>query len=168
MAVSRAAGLLTCALLLLIPTTDFATARSTTSDKELKCLAQAIYFEARGESKKGQLAVGRVVLNRVKSRVYPDTICGVVFQNDHRRNACQFSFACDGKSDEATEKKAWNEARARARELIACDPPCQKEPQWQGPLWRSTHYHADYVNPRWAKKLDHTGTVGRHIFYATA
>src|SRR5690606_29914794 len=80
------------------------------SDKELNCLATAIYFEARGESYRGQVAVGQVVLNRVQHRLYPSTICGVVYQNQHKRNACQFSFACDGIPERVTEKKPWAQA----------------------------------------------------------
>jgi spore germination cell wall hydrolase CwlJ-like protein len=168
MAVCRAARFMSCALVLSIFTPHLASARGAPDETDLQCLAKAIYFEARGESEKGQLAVGRVVLNRVESETYPDTICDVVYQGSHKRNACQFSFACDGEPDVAKEKKAWREAETLARRLVACDPPCQKGPDWQGPLWTSTHYHADYVNPRWAKKLHHTGTIGRHIFYALA
>jgi len=168
MAACRAARLLTCAFLLSIPTSHLANAKPGKSDSQLQCLAKAIYFEARGETEKGQLAVGRVILNRVESGAYADTICGVVFQGSERPNSCQFSFACDGRSDEAKDKKSWKEAKVIARELIACDPPCQEGPKWQAPLWSSTHYHADYVSPRWASKLTRTGTIGRHIFYATA
>ncbi len=164
----RAARLLSCAFILSISTFNVAGAKGGISEADLQCLAKAIYFEARGESEKGQLAVGRVILNRVESEEYPDTICDVVYQGSHRRNACQFSFACDGKADIAEEKKPWTEAKALARELIACDPPCQKAPRWSSPLWASTHYHADYVSPRWARKLTRTGTIGRHIFYAMA
>ena len=168
MTACRAARLWSCALVLSISTPHLAAAARGKTENDLQCLARAIYFEARGESGKGQLAVGRVILNRVASEAYPDTICDVVYQGSHKRDACQFSFACDGEPDVAKETKAWNQAMGHARELIACDPPCQEEPEWQGPLWTSTHYHADYVNPRWAKKLTHTGTVGRHIFYAIA
>ena len=80
------------------------------SDKELWCLATAIYFEARGESYRGQVAVAQVVLNRVKDHRYPDTICGVVFQNQSRRNSCQFSFACDGIPETINDSKSWAQA----------------------------------------------------------
>jgi spore germination cell wall hydrolase CwlJ-like protein len=168
MADSRAARLLTSALIFSISTSGLAAAKGGASDEEFTCLAKAIYFEARGETEKGQRAVGRVVLNRVKSDAYPDAICDVVYQGSTRSTGCQFSFTCDGLSDVAEDKKAWREAKDVARELIACDPPCQVGPDFQGPLWTSTHYHADYVNPRWAKKLNRTGAIGRHIFYATA
>ncbi len=133
-------------------------------NKEIECLSNAIYFEARGESEAGQRAVARVVLNRVKSKFYPDSICGVVYQNDHMKNACQFSFACDGKPDRIKNLKAFEIAEAIAKQVFRCeDTRCGK-----GPLGRSTHYHADYVSPGWARKLERTGQVGRHIFYYTA
>ena len=96
MAVCRAARLLTCAIVFSISLPHLAAA-SGKSDGQLQCLAKAIYFEARGESEKGQLAVGRVVLNRVESGAYADTICGVVVQGSERPNSCQVSFACDGR-----------------------------------------------------------------------
>ena len=137
-------------------------------DPEVRCLAEAIYFEARGESEKGQLVVGRVVQNRAESGDYPTTICGVVYQGSKRRTGCQFSFACDGMPEAINEKEAWQTAKARAAELAKCDEKCRRTPDWSGSLWTSTHYHADYVHPRWAKKLKRTGSVGRHIFYASA
>jgi len=137
-------------------------------DPEQTCLAEAIYFEARSEPEKGQLAVGRVVQNRAESGDYPVTICGVVYQGSQRKTGCQFSFTCDGAPETIAEKKAWRAASARAKELMACDERCRRTSDWRGELWSSTHYHADYVSPRWAKKLKRTGTVGRHIFYASA
>lgn len=168
MADSRAVRLVASALVLSITMSSLAAAKSGPSDTDLTCLAKAIYFEARGESEKGQRAVGRVILNRVASEAYPDTICSVVYQGSKRATGCQFSFTCDGLSDVAKDKAAWKEAKEMARSLIACDPPCLEGPDFQGPIWQSTHYHADYVTPRWAKKLQRTGTLGRHIFYATA
>jgi|SRR5690606_40431391 len=133
--------------------------------KELECLARAIYFEARGEPDKGQEAVALVILNRVKSEYYPDTVCSVVYQNDHMRNACQFSFACDGKPDTIKEEDAFEKAERIGRQALSCGVGhCESA----NLLLRSTHYHADYVSPRWAKKLQRTGQVGRHIFYYTA
>src|SRR5690606_9256257 len=88
------------------------------SDKERWCLATAIYFEARGESYRGQVAVAQVVLNRVKDHRYPDTICGVVFQNQNRRNACQFSFACDGIPEVVNEPKPWAQAEDISRRVL--------------------------------------------------
>lgn len=133
--------------------------------KELECLARAIYFEARGEPDRGQEAVALVILNRVKSEYYPDTVCKVVYQNAHMRNACQFSFACDGKPDEINEKDAYAKAESIATQVFGCENGGCESPNL---FMRSTHYHADYVTPRWAKKLQRTGQVGRHIFYYTA
>lgn len=160
------------ALLLLLPAVAQAKTGPSVSGysshknkKELECLARAIYFEARGEPEKGQEAVALVVLNRVRSEHYPNTVCGVVYQNDHMRNKCQFSFACDGKPDTIREKDAYAKAERIARKVLACGDGDCEDPT---PLMRSTHYHADHVTPRWAKKLKRTGRVGRHIFYYTA
>jgi spore germination cell wall hydrolase CwlJ-like protein len=132
---------------------------------ELDCLARAVYFEARSESLAGQHAVARVILNRVDSEYYPHTICEVVYQNQHMRNACQFSFACDGTNLTIREPEAFETALQVARSNFHCDSDCRS---WKGDVARSTHYHADYVNPIWAAKLEATGKVGRHLFYYTA
>ncbi len=128
------------------------------SEKELWCMATAIYFEARGESYRGQVAVGQVVMNRVAHKVYPNTICNVVFQNQHMRNACQFSFACDGIPETVNEPKAWAQAEEIAKGVI------------NGTLYltevgAATHYHATYVYPHWAPRLARTTKIGHHIFY---
>jgi spore germination cell wall hydrolase CwlJ-like protein len=146
-------------------TEEIATAIGATEKDELMCLVQAIYFEARSEPVHGQLAVGQVVLNRVASPHYPDTICGVVYQNAHLHNGCQFSFACDGQPETITERGRWREIVALARGLLACKAGCRETGARRGALWTSTHYHADYVSPTWAKVLQPTGQVGRHIFY---
>ena len=135
------------------------------AEKELRCLAQAIYFEARSEPVRGQRAVGQVILNRVASPHYPDTICGVVHENAHLPNRCQFSFACDGKPEIITEREQWQEILSLARGLLACEATCPDEMATQEALWSSTHYHADYVSPTWAKALRLTGHVGHHLFY---
>jgi spore germination cell wall hydrolase CwlJ-like protein len=128
------------------------------SAKERGCLATAIYFEARGESKQGQAAVARVVLNRALSGTYPPTVCGVVYHNEHLRNACQFSFACDGQPDLVTEAKAWAEAENIANEVARSSPS-------GGALATATHYHAAYVSPHWAPKMKRLAKIGQHIFY---
>jgi spore germination cell wall hydrolase CwlJ-like protein len=138
---------------------------TTYSERELRCLAEGMYFEARGESLRGQLAVGRVILNRVESESYPSTICDVVYQNDHMRNRCQFSFACDGHPDTISERDVWDRIRGYAAWLMANDPK-GTEYQVLASLEAATHYHADYVSPRWAKFLKLTARIGRHIFYA--
>jgi hypothetical protein len=128
------------------------------SDKEYNCLATAIYFEARGEAYRGQIAVAQVVLNRVAHKLYPNTICGVVYQNQHKRNACQFSFACDGIPERVTEHKAWDTATEVARGVLS------------GTLYLpevayATHYHASYVYPHWAPRMKKETKIGLHIFY---
>jgi len=133
---------------------------SVGSKKEQRCLAEAIYFEARGESEDGQVAVAQVVLNRVKNPAYPDTICGVVYQNRHKRNRCQFSFACDGIKDRIASPGAWSTAQRLAKEVL-------DGKRYSKMVDASTHYHATYVNPRWAKAMAKRGKVGLHIFYKT-
>lgn len=136
-----------------------ASARSAT---ELKCLATAIYFEARGESEKGQIAVAQVVLNRLKNPAYPNTICGVVYQNKNKRNRCQFSFACDGRTDRITDKRSWAASQALARRIMNDDRTL-----YMADIGAATHYHATYVKPRWARSMKRMDKIGRHIFYKT-
>jgi spore germination cell wall hydrolase CwlJ-like protein len=128
------------------------------SQREQHCLAQAIYFEARGESEKGQAAVAQVVLNRVSSGLYPSTICGVVFQNRQYYHACQFSFACEGRSLRVTEPEAWR----RAEHIAASVTSGQT---YVADVGDATHYHALYVHPYWARKLQRTDRIGQHVFY---
>lgn len=125
-----------------------------------RCLAAGIYFEARGEPIKGQAAVGQVILNRVRNPKYPNTICGVVYQNEHWRNRCQFSFACDGIRDRVKSPSHWNMAEDVGLAVTA------------GKIWipevgSSTHYHANYVRPNWARTMKRMNRIGRHIFYRT-
>lgn len=126
-------------------------------DRERRCLSTAIYFEARGESKRGQIAVAQVVLNRVRSPLFPETICGVVFQGQMRKG-CQFSFACDGHTDNPRNKDQWALAQGLAKEVMSGD-------QWLPEVGYSTFYHANYVNPRWARHMRKIDKIGRHIFY---
>ncbi len=128
------------------------------SDKELNCLATAIYFEARGEAYRGQVAVAQVVMNRVSHRLYPDTICGVVYQNQHRRNSCQFSFACDGRPERVTEAKAWAQAEEIAKGVISGE-------LYLTEVGYATHYHATYVYPHWAPRMKKETKIGLHVFY---
>lgn len=128
------------------------------SDKELWCLATAVYFEARGESYRGQVAVAQVVLNRVKDYRYPNTICGVVFQNQSRRNSCQFSFACDGIPETINDRQSWAQAEDIAKRFT------------NGELYltevaNATHYHATYVRPAWAPRMNKLTQIGLHVFY---
>lgn len=127
------------------------------ADAELYCLTEAIYFEARGESVDGQIAVGEVVLNRAKSPRYPDTVCGVILQGSANLNACQFSYKCDGQPEIMDNRRARRRAHEIARLLMR---------NGQLPVTgKATHYHADYVSPRWAKALQKTAKIGSHIFY---
>lgn len=122
-----------------------------------RCLTEAIYFEARGESTRGQFAVAEVILNRVDSRVYPDTVCGVVTQGTGRKYACQFTYTCDGKAEVVKNKKAFVKAARIAKTLLEGRPRVL--------TGNATHYHTTAVNPRWAKKLEKTTQIGVHIFY---
>ena len=126
---------------------------------EENCLARAVYFEARSETDMGQLAVAKVILNRVKSPSYPNSICGVVYQGSGTRNSCQFSFACDGQPDDVKQPGAWDHAKAIAQRAIAGDPAVAM-------MGKATNYHADYVNPRWAKNMRRLTKIGHHVFYA--
>ena len=134
--------------------------RHSYSKSERRCLANGIYFEARGEPKKGQQAVAQVILNRVKNPAYPNTICGVVYQNKSKRNACQFSFACDGIRDRINSRKHWNKAVSVANAAI-------DGKFWLRSVGSSSHYHADYVWPKWRRKMRKMTKIGRHIFYRT-
>ena len=127
-------------------------------EKQEKCLANAVYFEARGEAVRGQIAVAQVVMNRTFSGYYPNTPCGVVYQNAHRHLSCQFTFACDGIRDVVTEPDMWDRARRIAKETL------------DGRLWlpevgKSTHYHAAYVHPYWVREMKKQIRFGVHTFY---
>ncbi len=124
---------------------------------ELDCLAEAVYYEARSESTKGQVAVAEVVLNRVRSPHFPKTVCGVVFQGQDRDTGCQFTFTCDGSKRHAPTGEAWERARAVALHVAMglAKPVTNK----------ATHYHTDYVDPYWSASLVETAEIGTHIFY---
>ena len=125
---------------------------------EITCLAQNIYFEARSEPVAGMLAVGHVVLNRVASDRFPDTVCKVIRQGgERRRHRCQFSWWCDGRSDKPHNEVAWNASRLIAWFIYNG----QTEDPTGGALW----YHADYVNPYWREAFIAGPQIGRHIFY---
>lgn len=126
--------------------------------KQEKCLAEAVYFEARGEAVRGQIAVAQVVMNRVFSGFYPNTVCGVVYQNKNRKLACQFTFACDGIPDVVREPDMWERARKIAKATL------------DGRLWlpevaKSTHYHAYWVHPSWVREMKKMYRFGVHSFY---
>ncbi|MFQ5784322.1 MAG: cell wall hydrolase [Alphaproteobacteria bacterium] len=125
---------------------------------EIECLALTIYFEARGEPDQGKLAVGHVVMNRVSDPRYPSWVCDVVRQGgEWPHNRCQFSWWCDGRSDQPKDRVPWERSKAFARLIywgFTKDPTA-------GALW----YHADYVRPVWRKVLGQGPKIGRHIFY---
>jgi len=126
--------------------------------KAEKCLANAVYFESRSEPVRGQIAVAQVVVNRSFSGFYPNDVCGVVYQNAHRRLACQFTFACDGIADVVNDPDSWERAKRIARETL------------DGKLWlpeiaKATHYHASYVSPYWVRAMKKHAKIGLHHFY---
>jgi spore germination cell wall hydrolase CwlJ-like protein len=126
--------------------------------KAEKCLADAVYFESRGEPKRGQIAVAQVVMNRVFSGFYPTNVCGVVYQNANRKFACQFTFACDNVPDVVDEPDMWKQATGIAHDML------------DGKLWlpeigHSTHYHAYWVHPSWVNEMRKIDKIGVHSFY---
>jgi spore germination cell wall hydrolase CwlJ-like protein len=126
--------------------------------KAEKCLADAIYYESRGETKRGQIAVAQVVMNRVFSGYYPTNVCGVVYQNAHRYNACQFTFACDGIRDVVNEPDMWEQAKQIARDTL-------DGKLWLADIGKSTHYHAYWVHPWWVGTMRKLSRIGVHTFY---
>jgi spore germination cell wall hydrolase CwlJ-like protein len=126
--------------------------------KSEKCLAEAVYFEARGEAVRGQIAVAQVVMNRTFSGFYPTTVCGVVYQNKNHHLACQFTFACDNVPDVVREPDMWDRATKIAKAML------------DGELWlpevdKSTHYHAYWVHPSWVAEMKKMYKFGVHTFY---
>lgn len=121
------------------------------------CLSKAVYYEARSETRSGQIGVAEVIKNRVKSKHYPNTICGVVYQGSERRTGCQFSFTCDGSMDKEPEGKAWERSKEIATlSLTGLAPELTR---------KATHYHTTDVNPVWASTLRYNGQIGSHKFY---
>lgn len=124
-------------------------------DAQWECLAQALYFEARGESPRGQAAVAEVILNRVDDPSFPNSICGVVQQGNG--NGCQFSYTCDGRPETIREAGAYERAQKIARAMIDGAPRALTE--------GATHFHTPAVRPLWAQRFERTAAIGRHIFY---
>jgi spore germination cell wall hydrolase CwlJ-like protein len=129
-----------------------------TRAKSEKCLAEAVYFEARGEAVRGQIAVAQVVMNRAFSGFYPNTVCGVVYQNKHRHLACQFTFACDNVADVVREPDMWDRARKIAKAMLDGE-------LWLPEVGKSTHYHAYWVHPSWVSEMKKMYKFGVHTFY---
>ena len=126
--------------------------------KAEKCLADAVYFESRGEPLRGQQAVAQVVMNRVFSGFYPNDVCGVVYQNAHRHLACQFTFACDGKPDKVDEPDMWEQAKRIANDML-------DGKIWLAEVGQATHYHAYWVHPSWVHEMTKMYKLGVHTFY---
>ncbi len=126
-------------------------------DDSFQCLAEALYFEARGESVKGQFAVAEVILNRVDSPDFPNSVCGVIHQGTGRKYACQFTYTCDGRKEVIGEPIAY----ARAAKIAAITLKGTARPLTEG----ATFYHTLHVKPRWAKKFEKTAAIGVHQFY---
>ncbi|MEE4155424.1 MAG: cell wall hydrolase [Erythrobacter sp.] len=122
-----------------------------------RCLAEAIWYEAASESEAGQRAVAQVVLNRVAHPAWPASVCGVVYQGSERRTGCQFTFTCDGSLARAARGPTWEAAKRIANEALGGAV--------YAPVGHATHYHTLWVNPYWARTLDHIGTIGAHHFY---
>jgi spore germination cell wall hydrolase CwlJ-like protein len=163
----------------MIPMLTIYESAGTNKDHELLCMARNIYFEARSDNLAGKYAVADVVLNRVKDRRYPATICEVVEQGpkveswttkkdknlpdsdrvyNPVRNMCQFSWYCDGKDDIPKNKDRWAEAKDIAYNILYMD-------KHRGITEGATHYHATYVRPDWSYKLQQIGRIGLHLFY---
>lgn len=136
---------------------SFGAADAQTRQRALRCLTQAIYYEAALEPTGGQEAVAQVILNRVRDPNYANSVCGVVFEGAERTTGCQFSFTCDGSMANAPVKWAWDRARGVAERALAG--------RVVESVGLATHYHADYVHPWWAPTLDKLTQIGAHIFY---
>lgn len=122
-----------------------------------QCLAEALYHEARGETVKGQFAVAEVILNRVDSPRYPNSVCGVINQGTGRKYACQFTYTCDGRSDAINETSAFAQVGKIARVMLSGATRALTD--------GATHYHTGAVNPRWARIFPLTARIGDHLFY---
>ncbi|MCA0869754.1 cell wall hydrolase [Seohaeicola saemankumensis] len=128
-----------------------------TGGENWKCLSEALYFEARGETVKGQFAVAEVIVNRAKSSRFPDTICGVIRQGTGKKYQCQFTYTCDGRKEVIAEPRAYERVAKVARAILDGT---------SGDLTNgATYYHTVAVSPRWARKFTQTARIGVHLFY---
>lgn len=126
-------------------------------DAEWRCLAKAIYFEARGESLAGQVAVAEVILNRLDDPRYPRSVCAVVKQGEERRTGCQFSFMCDGRPERIEDKAAFQRAGVIAHLMLEGRPRIL--------TGNATHFHTRAVSPVWSRRMVRTARIGHHVFY---
>jgi spore germination cell wall hydrolase CwlJ-like protein len=133
------------------------------SRADLRCMTENIYHEARNQSLAGQIAVAMVTLNRVQSSQWPNTVCGVVYQGSLRgpqARGCQFSWTCDGTSQRVANRPVWDRIHALSETILGY-PRDQLIDITNG----ATHYHADYVNPAWAKRIEFVTRIDNHLFY---
>jgi spore germination cell wall hydrolase CwlJ-like protein len=126
--------------------------------RALKCLTDAIYYEAANEPDAGQRAVAQVILNRMRHPTYPNSVCGVIYQGSERATGCQFSYSCDGSMARVPARASWLRAQGVAADALAG--------YVYAPVGMATHYHATYVYPYWAPSLNFIGTIGAHRFYS--
>ncbi len=124
---------------------------------EFKCLAEALYFEARGETVKGQFAVAEVIRNRVKSDRFPGSYCAVINQGTGRKYQCQFTYTCDGRPEVVSEPAAYARVAKVARATIDGKSPNITD--------GATFYHTTAVRPSWSRKFTNTARFGVHLFY---
>ena len=125
--------------------------------EEWQCLSEALYFEARGESVKGQFAVAEVIMNRVDSPLFPNTVCGVVHQGTGRKYQCQFTYTCDGYAEVISEPRAYDRVSKIARAVLDGKVPSLTD--------GATYYHTTAVSPRWSRVFTRTAKIGVHLFY---
>lgn len=131
-------------------------AEARSLEAEHRCLALALYWEARGENRRGMIAVGWTILNRAQSAKFPATPCAVVYQGGEQA-PCQFSWWCDGKSDRPRDRDSWIQARVIAAELLI-NPP-------RDPTGKALFYHSTSIGVPWKRKRTRTARIGNHIFY---
>ncbi|OSQ51193.1 hydrolase [Marivita geojedonensis] len=129
-----------------------------TGGAQWECLAEALYFEARGETVKGQFAVAEVIMNRVKSGRFPNSVCGVINQGTGKKYQCQFTYTCDGIPERIHEPRAWERVGKVARAILDGRAPMNLTDG-------ATHYHTTAVRPRWSRTYTKTTAIGVHVFY---
>ena len=135
----------------------FVAGAGSTEQRAEQCLTQAIYYEAGNEPTDGKRAVAQVILNRVRSPAFPNSVCGVVYQGSQKQTGCQFTFTCDGALNRTPNPKSWQSAREIAAAAL--------HGSVFAPVGHATHYHANYVVPYWAGSMAKVSTIGAHLFY---
>lgn len=134
-----------------------ATLPTASGNAQWYCLSEALYFEARGESVKGQFAVAEVIMNRVDSASYPSSACKVIRQGTGRKFACQFTYTCDGNNETIRDRAAWTQVGKIARQTL--------DGKLRDLTGGATHYHTHAVKPRWSRVFPRTAAIGAHYFY---